>query len=365
MKIIFVTREGYHLPGARIRCYNFAKELGKYGLQAEVLSFSDTLGAKDGKKEQEMNVLEKIKYNLVALKRLLKLKASILYLQRVHYHSFAPYLTHIITHNKLILDMDDWEMRENPIYRWGIYPTSKAEYLMRKIAKRSDICIAASKFLEETLSKYNRRVYYIPSAVDTNVFKFTENNQNDGKIIFSWIGTLHRKDDIENVKFILDCFSCLREKYLHLFLEIVGDGIYMEDLKRLLNTSKYKAVVLKGWIQPEAMPDYLSSIDVGLLPLVQDTKFNKAKSPVKLFEYMAMGKPTISSKIGEAVHIIKDGENGLLASDKGEFIDKMEVLINSKEMRINLGNKAVNTVYKNYSLSLLGEKIFKILKEMI
>ena len=31
MKVIFVTREGYDLAGARVRCFNFAKELKRRG----------------------------------------------------------------------------------------------------------------------------------------------------------------------------------------------------------------------------------------------------------------------------------------------------------------------------------------------
>ncbi len=30
MKVIFITREGYSLPGARYRAYQFSKEPGKY-----------------------------------------------------------------------------------------------------------------------------------------------------------------------------------------------------------------------------------------------------------------------------------------------------------------------------------------------
>jgi len=56
MRIIFITREGYNLPGARIRCYNFTKELAKYGINTEVLSFSDTLWAKDGERESRMGL---------------------------------------------------------------------------------------------------------------------------------------------------------------------------------------------------------------------------------------------------------------------------------------------------------------------
>ena len=62
MRVVFITREGYNLSGARARCYNFAKELRKVGIDTEVLSFADNLGAKYGEKEFEMGAIEKIRY---------------------------------------------------------------------------------------------------------------------------------------------------------------------------------------------------------------------------------------------------------------------------------------------------------------
>ena len=134
MKIIFITREGYRLPGARVRCYNFAREISKHGISTEVLSYSDSLGASDGEQESRMGLIRKSSLNYKAFLRLRKEKGSIFYLQRFNYHSFAPFLAHLLHRNKIILDLDDWEMREIPRYRFGFYPTSKAHYFTRYIA---------------------------------------------------------------------------------------------------------------------------------------------------------------------------------------------------------------------------------------
>jgi hypothetical protein len=64
MKVIFITREGYNLSGARIRCYNFARTLRKYGIITEVFSFADNLGAKCGEKELAMSYLDK--FNIIS-----------------------------------------------------------------------------------------------------------------------------------------------------------------------------------------------------------------------------------------------------------------------------------------------------------
>lgn len=363
MKLIFITREGYDLPGARVRCYNFSRELAKYGIDTEVLSFSDTLGAKDGEEESQMSLSEKLRYNWKALRRLAKDKNVLFYIQRFNYHSLAPYLAHLLNKNRIVLDLDDWEMRENPKYYLGLYPSSKAHYLTRQIARRSIFCIAASRFLEEFLLAFNSKVYYLPSGVDTELFKPRLNNAGGENIVFSWIGTFHKEEYIENIKFALDCFIKLRSKYNHIYFEIVGDGIYKNSLAQAVNESRDPNIHMKRWIAPDTIPDYLADIEIGLFPVVSRTKFNKAKSPTKLFEYMAMGKPAVASNIGEAAHIIKDGENGFLAQTKEEFIKKMEVLIKDADLRRRIGENAREAVEKNYSLNILGKKLFEFLNQ--
>ena len=364
MKITFISREGYNLAGGRVRCYSFAAQLKKLGWRTEVLSFSDVLGAKDGEKECRMGLSEKIAYNWRAFKRLRKDKEATFFIQRFNYHSFAPYLAHMFNKNKIILDLDDWEIRENPQYLLGFWPSSKAHFFTKQLAKSSVICIAASRFLQDFLSQFNKKVYLIPTGVDTELFRPSLGKLNKNKITFTWIGTFHKKEYIHNLKFAIDCFMNLRRKYNHIYFEIAGDGIYKDKLQEIINQSNDQHILLKEWIHPEDMPKYLDSIDIGLLPIVENNKFNKAKSPTKLFEYMAMAKPTVSCDIGESRYIIKDGENGFLAKNKIEFIAKMEMLIKDSNLSKQMGEKARETVQNQYSLKVLGSELYRILKTL-
>jgi len=272
---------------------------------------------------------------------------------------------HLFNKNRIILDLDDWEMRENPKYYLGIYPSSKAHYFTWQIARRSILCIVASRFLEESLSQFNKKVYYIPSGVDTELFWPSLNGLSKDSIVFSWIGTLHKKEYIENIEFALQCFSILRKKYSNIYFDIVADGIYRDTLIELINKFGDANIRFKGWLSPFSIPEYLKTIHIGLMPVVDNTKFNQAKSPTKLFEYMAMAKPVVASYIGEAPHIIQDGEDGFLAKTKEEFIEKMQKLIEDSDMRRNMGKKGRQTVEKDYSLKVLGKQLYEILRKRI
>ena len=364
MRLVFITREGYHLSGARVRCYNFSRELAKYGIDTEILSFSDTLGAKDGEEESQMKMRAKIGYNWKAFRRLVKEREALFCIQRFNYHSFAPYLAHLLNKNRIIFDLDDWEMRENPKYYLGLYPSSKAHYLTRKIARSSIFCIVASRFLQEFLLQFNKKVYYLPSGVDTELFKPRLNNRDNNRVVFSWIGTFNKQEYFENIKFALDCFNKLRQEYSHIYFEITGDGTYRNSVTKAVLECSDPNIHIKEWSAPHTMPEYLTGIDIGLFPVASRTKFNKAKSPTRLFEYMAMEKPVVVSAIGEATQIIHEGENGFLAKTKDDFIFKIRKLVENKTLRDNLGKNARKTVIECYALDKVVEKLVNEIRKL-
>lgn len=363
MKVLFITREGYELSGARVRCYNFARELAKHGIEARVFSFADNLGAKCGERELEMSGLEKFRLNVRTFRTLIREPRETLFiLQRVNYHALAPLLVAGIKKNSFVLDCDDWNIREDPAYHFGFYPSSKMEYLTREIAKRAKGCLAASVFLTDYLKKFNPQVHYLPTGVDTELFHPCS-KPDSSRITFSWTGTAYHPEMGENLRFLLSCFSTIADQYKNISLSLAGEGKYLEEIKREVAGNKHKEKIeVHSWISSNKIPEYLSRSDIGLLPLIQHTKFNCAKSPTKLFEYMSMAKPTISSDRGEASLVIRDGETGFLAKDREEFMSRMRLLIENAPVRQKMGSKAREDVGKYYSLKVLGEKLAAILK---
>jgi len=104
------------------------------------------------------------------------------------------------------------------------------------------------------------------------------------------------------------------------------------------------------WLAPEAMPDYLRSIDVGLYSLVEPSLFQESKSPTKIFEYYACGKPVISTAFGEAKYFVEQGQTGILAETEEEYAQAIVRLFLEPGTRRAMGDAGLNRVEAKWNM---------------
>lgn len=103
---------------------------------------------------------------------------------------------------------------------------------------------------------------------------------------------------VNNVGNMLDCAKILKSNtdYSDIQFLIFGDGSELEKLRQRVTDESLVNVKLKGFAQRKYMPYVLSKSSVNILNYAQN-QFNwtRGNSSNKLFEYMASGKPIIST----------------------------------------------------------------------
>jgi len=111
-------------------------------------------------------------------------------------------------------------------------------------------------------------------------------------------------------------------------LLIVGDGDAFEELQRMrtdLGLENY--VMLTGKQTYKRMPEFIAASDICLLP-AYNNEIMRDIVPIKMYEYMAMGKPVIATRLPG---IIKEfgSDNGVLWIERPEdALDKaLEVIM--------------------------------------
>ncbi|HRX01400.1 MAG TPA: glycosyltransferase, partial [Cyclobacteriaceae bacterium] len=103
--------------------------------------------------------------------------------------------------------------------------------------------------------------------------------------------------------------------------------------------------------------------DIAFAPL-RDTVFNHNKSPLKYFEYTALGLPCVFSKIPPYKGVVEDGQTGFLASSSEEWFDKLTRLIEDPVLRKTTLEHAQEDVNKNHLLSKHTDDWGKVYSEV-
>ncbi len=171
----------------------------------------------------------------------------------------------------------------------------------------------------------------------------------------------------------MEIISELIKKCPFAFFHIVGGtekdiNQWKEALKAYSNVHFYG---FKPHAETEA---YRQEMDVLIAPYLANVTVvgghvlnAKWMTPIKLFEYMASGKAIVSSSLPVAKEVINNWENGVLCDSENivEWIQALEKLNHSVELREALAKKALETFQKDLSWKSRAEKITVSLKQYV
>lgn len=91
------------------------------------------------------------------------------------------------------------------------------------------------------------------------------------------------------------------------------------------------------------------AFDIGLLPFGNNNFNVSGKTLNRFLDFSANMIPVIAPKMLPYEKIIKDGENGFIATNEDEWVSKVDLLINDAQMRTDMGNFAHNIAWENFS----------------
>lgn len=103
------------------------------------------------------------------------------------------------------------------------------------------------------------------------------------------------------------------------------------------------------WMKPEHYPSGLKQMDIQCCALA-DTPFNRAKSPIKVFEAAASGAAVVASPtLYESV--VEDGVSGMIARTVDEWESGLAELVTRPAGRSMMARRLLRTVERRHSLA--------------
>nr|WP_319540135.1 glycosyltransferase family 4 protein [uncultured Methanospirillum sp.] len=162
-------------------------------------------------------------------------------------------------------------------------------------------------------------------------------------IIIFFMGWLYH---FSGLKEVAEGLPGIKDQFPQLKLFIVGDGDAYEDLKKTrTNLHLEENMILVGKQPFSKIPSFIAAADICLLPAYVNEIMHDIV-PIKMYEYLAMGKPIVSTKL---YGVMKEfgKENGIVYADQSkDVLGKVIALMKNKSMKSE-GDKGKKFVCNN------------------
>ena len=219
------------------------------------------------------------------------------------------------------------------------------------------------------------KIAVIENGVDVDLFDMSlDSNQMKrflgfgNRFIAGFVGSIKPWHGVENLISLAESVKLDIPEILFL---IVGDGkdrcMYEETVRK---KGLEKEVVFVGLVTHEQVQKYLAAMDVAMAPHKSNSFVDSGGfhgSPLKIFEYMAMGKAIIAAPIGQINDVIVDGDSGRLirSEDIPSLRETLIQLYKDRTFRETLGKNARKRVEQNYTWKVNAEKVRNVCRMAI
>jgi len=215
-----------------------------------------------------------------------------------------------------------------------------AKILEKKTLKNSDGVIVINDKLKDYAIEMGSdpdRTYLVRAGVDFERF----NSHIDGSkvrkqykieesdFVLFFMGWLY---DFSGLKEVTLDLAKIKKKESNLKVLIVGEGDLYAELKKI--RQKYNLqdrIILTGWQPYEKIPEFLKISDLCLFP-AHDNEVTHNIVPIKIYEYMAAGKPVIATRLPGVVKEFGNNNGVIYADEPREVVKRTVELIKNGDL---------------------------------
>ncbi|MBR5543288.1 MAG: glycosyltransferase [Oscillospiraceae bacterium] len=223
--------------------------------------------------------------------------------------------TPYIPHSALVYDCVD----RHSAYK-GLINEEVVNTLERDLAVAADTVFSTAAGLHDTLSKYNEKAVMLPNGVNFEHFytAATEELEKPADMaeikgpVMGFVGMLQECIDYE----IIEHIAKEKPEWSVVLVGRPLPGVNLDYLKA------YGNIHFLGMKKYDELPAYIKHFDV-CLNVFRDGDLARDVSPLKFYEYLATGKPVVSTPqpeqvldYSDAVYIARGGEDFVLKCEE-------------------------------------------------
>ncbi|HEY8857304.1 MAG TPA: glycosyltransferase family 4 protein [Rugosibacter sp.] len=297
--------------------------------------------------------LLELAYSLVAYRRLVRaakdFEPDVIY-ERYNLYLLAGVLLKRRLRIPLLLEVNAPLVFERSQHSGGLALPRLARWAEGLAWREADTVLPVTQVLAGHVKAYgvpDARIAVIPNGINQAHFAvapaptFAKAQRGlTGKLVLGFTGFVREWHGVDRV--IRWMATPAAPSNVH--LAIVGDGPVRHDLEMLAQQLGLSdSVTFTGVIHRGQVPDWVAAFDIALQPAVVPYA-----SPLKLMEYLVLGKAIIAPRTPNLLEVLTDGENALLfdADEPAGFEQALSRLCTEDALREKLSSSAHATIDK-------------------
>jgi glycosyltransferase involved in cell wall biosynthesis len=217
------------------------------------------------------------------------------------------------------------------------------------ICRLADVVTVGNEHLAAWARQYNQRVYVVPTSIELAAYPVQPPLLNEEPFTVVWSGTFSTLMHLELARSPLERLAMRRAVRLNVICDRPPTRpIAGVDTQFIPWTAATEAQAI-------------GTGHVGIMPLPDD-EFTRGKCGCKALQYMAAGRVAVASPVGVNADIIRSGETGFLASSDDEWVDILDRLATSRDLRERVAASGRAVVKERFSAERSARLFAKALR---
>ena len=233
---------------------------------------------------------------------------------------------------------------------------------MGRTMEKCDYLITTTNALKRELEKKGKEVFVNRNVASEEMVRLSldavkKTKKDSDEVTVGYLsGSITHNADFELIK---PALIRILDEYPNVRLVLMGYLDLPEDLKQFR-----KQIIIKPFSNWKKLPAIIAGLDINLAP-IEKTIFNEAKSENKWMEAALCGVATIASNYGAFRDVIDNNKTGVLCDGVDEWYKCMKKLIESKDLRDQIGGNAQEVVFKKYITTYTGLGLVRFIESKL
>jgi glycosyltransferase involved in cell wall biosynthesis len=265
---------------------------------------------------------------------------------------------------KLVMDWCDWfgrggsvEERPDPVIRTILRPVET--YFEEHFRARATGTTVINSVLRQRaidLGVPAHAILHLPNGSDVDRLKPVPRDEARRHLgwpldvpIIGYIGAIFWRD----ARLMAKAFDLVKQREPRARLLLTG---YFDiEIEKLVTAPE--AVMRSGLIDYDQISIYLSACDVCWLPL-HNSGANQGRFPLKLNDYMAVGKAVVATAVGDIPDLIRRGQFGVVCRDEPEELaDCVLALLTDHARRETMGQRGRELAEREFRWDQIADRL--------